>query len=219
MRGDLNHVQEVKRWEREQRELARRVVLRDEGIPEKVCGIAISSRGDDAICGLVVMRADEIIETKVIHGVLRVPYIPGFRFYREGELIMRGISSLESSPDLFLFQASGIAHPRFLGLASHIGVLMNLRTAGVTKRYLLGKLPELREGEWRILKHEGVEVAIAVRFQRDFSPLIISPGNRVSLSGAFEIVRRLMMGHSLPEPLHEARRLVRRERLNIASQK
>jgi|Deesub1362B_J571_1020462.scaffolds.fasta_scaffold00250_17 deoxyribonuclease V len=206
-------------WEKEQRELAERVILRDDGVLKRFCGVAFSSSEDEIICASVVLEDEEIIEEKVVRGKADIPYIPSFRFYREGGLAMKLISSLESHPDVFIFQASGIAHPRFLGMASHLGVLMNLRTVGVTKKYLLGDLPRVKEGEWKILKHEGREVAVITKFDEKFSPLIISPGHRVSIMGAFEIIKNLMRGNSLPRPLREARRVAKKERLNTASQK
>ncbi|MBC7114108.1 MAG: endonuclease V [Archaeoglobi archaeon] len=207
------------RWAEEQRRLSRRVILEDEDEPQVFCGIATSSFGNEIICSAVVVKEERIVEERTLRDVPKVPYIPSFRFYSEGEVMMKLISSLKSSPDIFIFNASGIAHPRFLGLASHIGVLMNIRTVGVTKKSLVNRIPELKENEFRILKHLGKEVGIAARFTREHSPLLISPGHRISVRGAFEVVKGLMRGNSFPEPLMIARRIARRERLNMASQK
>ncbi|MDI3502610.1 MAG: deoxyribonuclease [Archaeoglobi archaeon] len=207
------------RWAEEQRRLSERVILEDEDEPQVFCGVATSSFKNEIICSAVVMREEKVIEERTLRNALKAPYIPSFRFYSEGEALMKLISSLKSSPDIFIFKASGIAHPRFLGLASHIGVLMNIRTVGVTKKSLIGKIPELKENEFRILNYLGKEVGIAVKFSKKHSPLLISPGHRISLMGAFEVVKKLMRGNSLPEPLMIARRVARRERLNMASQK
>jgi len=207
------------KWAEEQRRLSERVILEDEDEPQVFCGIATSSFKEELICSAVVMKRGRVIEERTLRDVPKAPYIPSFRFYSEGEALMKVISSLRSSPDIFLFNASGIAHPRFLGLASHVGVLMNIRTVGVTKKSLIGRIPELNEGEFRILKHLGREIGVAARFHGKQSPLLISPGHRISVLGAFEVVKRFMSENSLPEPLMIARRVARRERLNMASQK
>jgi deoxyribonuclease V len=144
------------------------------------------------------------------------PYIPGFLGFREVPVLLAAWSRLDAKPDLVLVDGHGVAHPRGLGIASHLGVVLDLPTIGVAKSVLIGR-PEGELGEalgarmplvWR-----GCVLGVALRTRPRANPLYVSVGHRVSLATAVEWVLRTGRGYRLPEPTrlaHAAANVVRR---------
>ncbi|NTU42454.1 MAG: endonuclease V [Nitrospirales bacterium] len=134
------------------------------------------------------------------------PYVPGFLFFREGHALMEAIKKLPQMPDLILFDGQGIAHPRGIGIASHIGVLLNVPTIGCAKTLLVGEfqIPAPRKGSWSPLRHEGKIVGSVLRTKSGVRPLFVSPGHLVDIAGAREIVTGCVTHFRIPEPLRRA---------------
>lgn len=150
------------------------------------------------------------------------PYIPGFLGFREAPAIIHAIQKLPQMPDIILVDGHGISHPRGLGIASHIGVLLDIPTIGVAKSLLVGKpAAELEEqpGAQVPLIYQGKTIAMLLRSKKRALPLIISPGHNVSLNTAVKIVQQCLKGYRLPEPTrfaHFAANHCRRNALEIA---
>jgi deoxyribonuclease V len=134
------------------------------------------------------------------------PYIPGYLSFREGEAIIHALRLLKAKPDLILVDGQGIAHPRGLGIASHIGVLLDLPTIGCAKSRLVGEFedPGWKRGDFVPLFFREKIVGAVVRTRDYVRPLFISPGHKVSLENSVEIVLQTTGGFRIPEPLRRA---------------
>ncbi len=156
---------------------------------------------------MVVMDAEtmEIVDKAEVMKECSMPYIPGFLFYREGPAIIEAFTSLNVKPDIIMVDGNGVLHPRRIGMASHLGISIDTPTIGIAKNLMTGKA---FDGKIEIDKEiRGEEVKT-----RDFAkPVYVSPGHRISLRTAADIVRRMIIyPHKLPEPLHLAHRFARK---------
>ena len=132
-----------------------------------------------------------------------IPYVPGFLGFRECPSLVGAYQQLPAAPDLIFIDGHGISHPRGLGIASHLGVLLDRPTIGVAKSILIGEprgaLGE-EPGDRTPLVWKGETIAIVLRTRRRARPLYISTGHRISLETAVEWVMRAARGYRLPEP-------------------
>lgn len=137
------------------------------------------------------------------------PYIPGFLSFREIPAVLDALAQLNTQPDLLLCDGQGIAHPRRLGIASHLGILVNLPTIGVGKSRLVGTHADVPNdrGAWVPLKHRGETIGAVLRTRPGTKPLYISPGHRVSFSSAIDYVMRCTTRYRLPETTRFAHKL------------
>ena len=139
------------------------------------------------------------------------PYIPGLLAFREGPVALAAYERLTIQPDLLLFDAHGYAHPRRMGLASHLGVYLDRPSIGCAKSRLTGKYeePGPESGAWSPLLSRGEEIGRVVRTKARTKPIFVSVGYRVTLPLAVEVVLRCVRGYRLPEPTRIADRLTR----------
>ena len=139
------------------------------------------------------------------------PYIPGLLAFREGPVALAAYERLTIQPDLLLFDAHGYAHPRRMGLASHLGVYLDRPSIGCAKSRLTGKYeePGPESGAWSPLLSRGEEIGRVVRTKARTKPIFVSVGYRVTLPLAVEVVLRCVRGYRLPERTRIADRLTR----------
>ncbi len=151
----------------------------------------------------------ELVETSLAIIPTTFPYIPGFLSFREIPAILKALQPLSITPDLLICDGQGIAHPRRLGIASHLGVLLNMPTIGVAKSLLVGKHEEiaLLKDNWQPLIHRGETVGAALRSRNNVKPIYISPGHRISLPTALDYVMRCLTQYRLPETTRLADKL------------
>jgi deoxyribonuclease V len=144
------------------------------------------------------------------------PYIPGLLSFRETPVLLKALGNLPRRPDLVLADGQGIAHPRGLGLASHLGLLLGLPVIGVAKSRLVGEggEPGRAAGSSSPLRFAGREVGMLLRTQPGRKPLYVSPGHLVSLEDCRNIVLGCVTRYRLPLPLRHADLLSRRFRRN-----
>ncbi len=190
-----------------QAELAARVSRRDEiGSVRLVAGVDISApdaRGF-ARAAVVVLSYPglELVESKVAEQQVCFPYISGLLSFREAPLISAACDKLNSEPDLILVDGQGIAHPRRLGLASHLGLLWDKPTIGCAKSRLCGEhhpvAPE--QGCHAELTHKGETIGAVLRTRSGIKPLYISIGHKVDLKAAITWTLNCCRGLRLPEP-------------------
>ncbi|MBO8132101.1 MAG: endonuclease V [Candidatus Marinimicrobia bacterium] len=131
------------------------------------------------------------------------PYIPGFLSFREIPLLIPLLNNFKDKPDLVLVDGAGIAHPRKMGLASHIGVIYDIPTIGCAKSRLIGDYdePGTRKGSFSYLYYKG-EVVGAVLRTRDYTrPLFISPGNKTDIESSVSLVLSFCTNYRIPEPI------------------
>lgn len=141
---------------------------------------------------------------------LNFPYIPGFLAYREGPLIETCLSRLSKKPDVLICDGQGIAHPRRSGIASHVGVHMNITTVGCGKTLLVGEFDSLanERGAVSDLLHHEEKIGEALRTRTGVKPLFISPGHRIDFSQATALILDLCRRYRLPEPIRFAHKRV-----------
>lgn len=193
--------------------LARRVVTDGRVVNVRlIAGIDLSARDARGVArgAVVVLRYPEfsIVEVQVAEGRLELPYIPGLLSFRESPLILAACERLHNVPDLVLVDGQGIAHPRRLGLASHVGLFLDLPTIGCAKSILCGEHGPLGEevGSYSQLTHNGEAIGAALRTRRRVKPVYVSVGHRIGLDSALEWVIRCCRGYRLPEPARLAHR-------------
>ena len=135
------------------------------------------------------------------------PYIPGLLGFREVPLLVELYQKLTLKPDLLFVDGHGICHPRKLGIASHLGIVLDIPTIGVAKSILVGEIEKpLGDdiGSLSPLIWKGETIGMAVRTKRRCSPLIISAGHKVTLDYAVELVLSCLKGYKLPEPTRQS---------------
>jgi deoxyribonuclease V len=191
-----------------QKELAGQVVLRDEqpAAVRLVAGVDVScARFGTTVYAAVVLF--DLVESTVVERVSAraaeaFPYVPGLLSFRELPVVLEAFRRLRQVPDVVLVDGQGLAHPRRLGIASHLGLWLGLPTVGCAKSRLCGKHepPGLRRGEWAGLRDDGEEIGRVLRTRDRIKPLYISPGHLVSMERAVQIVLDCGRGYRLPEP-------------------
>ena len=194
-----------------QEDLAKKVVL-DDGFEkiERVAGVDLAYNQDHAICAAVVLDYEslEIIEKHHTETKVEVPYLSTFLAFREAGPIMKAVENLEF--DVLMLDGHGIAHPRGIGVASHVGVLLDVPTIGVAKRILCGEVKgKVETGKPAPLIHKNRQVGHAYRTKEGTNPIYISPGHKVSIESALSITKNCIKDHKLPEPLRLAHMLAK----------
>src|SRR5205085_5958771 len=196
------------------KELAKRVIREDQlGEVHTIAGVdmAINEQNGMARAAVVLLSFPEleILERHVYEEPVRLEYVPGLLSFREIPCILGAFARLKQQPDLVMVDGQGIAHPRRLGIASHLGLWINLPTIGCAKSILVGHHEEVGEeaGAWVPLTYRGKVIGAAVRTRSRVKPMIISQGNHISLETSIRYVLQCARGYRLPEPTRQADKL------------
>jgi deoxyribonuclease V len=174
--------------------------------PRFIAGVDISVDRvrDEARGAVVVLSYPElkVVETQVVEGRVEFPYVPGLLSFREAPLTLAAFERLETAPDLVLFDGQGIAHPRRLGLAAHLGLFLDTPTIGCAKSRLCGshQIPGLEPGGFAELVDGGETIGAVLRTKPGVKPIYVSIGHKISLESAIGWVMRCCRGYRLPEP-------------------
>ncbi|MFQ5919784.1 MAG: endonuclease V [Thermoplasmata archaeon] len=200
---------------KEQRALARRVVLEDRfQDPESIGGFDVSYRGSLAYAAAVRLdwRTRDLQEEIGLTTAVDFPYISTYLASREFEPVARCYARFEEPPSLLLVDGNGTLHPERFGVACYVGLKLDRPTIGVAKSLLLGRLDRnaLGPGESTVVRVDGEAVGYALRAGKG-KPIYVSPGHRVSAETALQTVHRLCRTR-IPEPLRLADRAARRMR-------
>ena len=191
----------IRELKAEQIKLAKKVLLKDDfSGPKIIAGLDHSYSEEDIISCIVLwdIKTEKIVE-KIIHKEKDpMPHMHGFLSYREAPSGVAAFQKLKNKPDLMMINGNGILHPRKMGVASHIGILLDIPTIGIAKNLLCG---EQRDDAVYL---QGEPVGRAVVTKEKTKPIYISPGHKVSLKSAIEITKKCFRGHKMPEPLHLA---------------
>lgn len=163
------------------------------------------------------LRPWRLVEQATAWGRVSFPYVPGLLSFREAPVLLGAFRKLRNAPDLAIFDSQGIAHPRGLGLAAHMGLLLDTPSIGCAKSRLVGEYrdPGRRAGCRSPLAFRGRRVGTVLRTRDGVKPVFVSPGHRMDQAGAVRWVLRCVRGFRLPEPTRQAHILVnalRRER-------
>lgn len=189
--------------------LASKVSLTPElGEVRLVAGVDMSAKNVARAAVVLLSYPDlQVVEVARAEKPLDFPYVPGLLSFREGPAVLAAFEKLSRWPDLIFFDGQGIAHPRKIGIASHIGVLLDLPSIGVAKSPLAisGPEPAPEPGSWTTWHNRrGEALAGAVRTKARSKPLYVSPGHKMDLATAVRYVLEACRGYRLPEPTRQA---------------
>lgn len=194
--------------------LAAEIVCRDDfGPVARVAGVDVGFEGNGATtrAAVAVLAFPSLqLETSAIARLpTRFPYVPGLLSFREIPAVLAAVERLNVRPDLLLCDGQGIAHPRRFGIASHLGLLLDIPAIGVAKTRLIGKhevVPDAR-GAWVPLKNGGETIGAVLRTRTGVKPLYVSPGHRIGLESSIAWVMACLTRYRLPETTRWAHRL------------
>lgn len=213
-----------------QNEMAKKVTLQDEiKQPIKyIGGMDVSNTPFDpkqliftsaVVCSYPSLM---IVQTVTKRATQTFPYIPGLLGFREVPTLIEAFNQLSLLPDVIMVDGHGISHPRGLGVASHLGVLLDIPTIGVAKSILVGEPAGALSdevGSTVSLMWKGKEIGVLMRTKKKCSPLIISSGHKISLTTATQLVAACLKKHRLPEPTRYAHIAANDCRRNFLGQK
>jgi deoxyribonuclease V len=178
---------------------------------ETVAGVDVSFRNKIAYAAVVVLSYPDLrpIDRAVGRTPAVFPYVPGLLTFREGPSVLQALERLTTWPDLLIFDGHGVAHPRRIGLAAHIGVILDHPSIGCAKSRLIGTHDEPggAVGNWVPLTDKGEIIGAVVRTRAKVKPLFISTGHRVDLATAIAVVLTCTRGYRLPETTRLAHKL------------
>lgn len=176
--------------------------------------VGFEERGGITRAVAILMDAEtlDVRAEVVVRRPTAMPYIPGLLSFRELPALLQALRELPQQPDLLFVDGQGIAHPRRLGIAAHLGVVADLPSIGVAKTLLVGTAAVLgeRRGEQTALMDRDEQVGWMLRSKDRVRPLVVSPGHRVSLASVPDLVMRYVTRYRLPEPTRLADRLASR---------
>jgi deoxyribonuclease V len=202
-----------------QAQMRERLILRWDDRPvSTIGGVDVSIKDEFTRAAIVVLRYPDLtpFEAVVEDAPLVFPYIPGLLAFREGPAVLAAWSKLQNKPDLLMFDGQGIAHPRGIGIASHMGLWLERPTIGVAKSRLYGLHTEvgLQRGDRAQLLDKNTNVIGAVlRTKEKTNPLYVSPGHLIDVEHAAEFVVACITRYRLPEPTRWAHKVAGGETL------
>ena len=198
-----------------QEELQKEVIIQDKfKEPVKyVAGVDMGFEADGTISRAAVAVLSfpdlQIQEQSIAKRLTTFPYIPGFLSFREIPAVLDALEKINTTPDIILCDGQGLAHPRRLGIACHLGVILDMLTIGVAKSWLIGDYKEVSQekGSWQPLIHKKETIGAVLRTRSNVKPLYVSSGHRISLPTAIDYVLRCSPKYRLPETTRIADKL------------
>ncbi len=193
-------------------QLRRHVLVQPlEHCPEVVAGVDVSVREERTRAAAVLLTYPDLLPLHAATAEMPVsfPYVPGSLAFREGPAALAALERLAGRPDLVIFDAQGLAHPRRMGLATHLGILLYISAIGCAKSRLCGTYvePDEHKGSWTRLTDGGEVIGAVVRTRDRVRPVFVSVGHRVDLEAAVALVLGCVSKYRLPEPTRWAHRV------------
>lgn len=202
-----------------QKELTGQLLFEDDpDDPVLIAGVdvAFSRTRDLLFAAIVVLDYATMEPVEVVSAAQQpvFPYVPDLLTFREGPVVIQAYEQLEHSPDLLMFDGQGIAHPRGLGLAAHMGAILDKPSIGCATTRLVGdfKEPKQKRGAMRTLSLHKRKVGVVLRTKNNTKPLFVSPGHRITVERAVEVILEAGRDHRLPEPTRLAHQEATRAR-------
>jgi deoxyribonuclease V len=189
--------------------------------PETVAGLdcAFSQDGTKICAAVVVLKFDdfEVVEIQKAVAKVTFPYVPGLLSFREAPVCIKAAGKLKITPDIFIIDGQGIAHPRRLGLAAHLGLFFNRPTIGCAKSRLVGTFddPPCEKGNYSLLKDKNETIGAVLRTRTNVKPVFVSVGNKCLLEDAINIILSCAIKYRLGEPTRQAHKTVTKLRVRI----
>ncbi len=190
-------------------------------MPKVFAGLdcAFSKDGRRIVAAIVVLKLPDFeqVETAVAVRKVTFPYIPGLLSFREAPACIDAVEKLRTSPDVFIVDGQGYAHPRRFGIACHIGILVGKPTVGCAKSRLIGTFdaPAGRRGSYAALKDDNEVIGAVLRTRSNIKPVFVSVGNKCTLQDAISVVLECTTRYRLPEPSRLAHQLVTRLKVRM----
>ncbi len=222
MRPVLNHPWKlsVEKAEELQKSLSRQVSLqcpfKDPEAVKTVAALDVhyDEKGDAATAAAAVFELPslKLLEKAVAREKAVFPYVPGLLSFREIPPLLKALEKLKTAPDVLLVDGQGLAHPRRFGLACHVGLLMDRPSIGCAKTWLFGEHdepPPGLPGAYTFLRNGDEMVGAALRTRPFVQPLYVSPGHKMGVLTAVDLVMACVKDNRVPEPLRAADRLTR----------
>lgn len=203
--------------EKIQQNLSAKVILKDDFEKlQKIMGVGIvfSKSGDEVFVAGVILSFPEmkILQTGFGKREIRFPYTPGFFAFSAGPAILSILEKMPK-PDLIMFPGRGIAHPRKLGLASHLGVLLDIPTMACSRTPLWRDYPKISLGKGNFVMVKGeneTTIGAVLRTRAGVKPIFVTPGHKISVRSAVKIILECSHKFRIPEPLRQGRLLAER---------
>ena len=175
-----------------------------------VAGVDVSVKDERSRAAIVVLTYPDfrVVETALAEAPTPFPYVPGLLTFREGPVLEKAFAALRAEPDAFLFDGMGIAHPRRMGIAAHMGLWLERPTIGCGKTRLVGRhgpVPEEKGGHTPLVDC-GETIGAVVRTRTGTNPLFISPGHLADVPSAMALTLACAVRYRLPEPTRLAHR-------------
>jgi deoxyribonuclease V len=174
--------------------------------------VSYELRGKWLHAAVVVLRADdfEVIDRAGVVAEAKFPYVPGLLSFREAPAVIEAFGRLKVRPDIMICDGQGIAHPRRMGLAAHLGLYLGVPTIGCAKTWLCGDYeePGQERGDWTPLTDGGETIGAVLRTRTGVKPLFISSGHRCNLTSAIRVVVATSPTYRLPVPSRLAHQYV-----------
>jgi deoxyribonuclease V len=197
-----------------------KVIIKDDFGDLRLIGGADQAFIDERIISCIVVLdyvSLELIERVFSIQPVTYPYIPTFLSFREGPAIASAFEKLKTKPDILMVDGAGVNHPRSAGIATHIGVALDVPTIGITKKILCGSGEEPSSvGEATLLIYKGRDIGWLFKSEKRSRPIVVAPGHRVSLESSLSIVKACIRGYKLPEPIRLAHNYVNEFKRNIS---
>lgn len=208
-----------------QENLRKRIILTD-NLPkiQRIAAVDVAFFSSQAVCAVCIFDYPDlnILKTVMAKKTISFPYVPGLLTFREGPAILAAFKKLETKPDLALFDGQGICHPRRMGIATHLGIILNIPSIGCAKSHLYGtyKMPGNHKGDFSFIYASGGNIhkfthdskkreiiGVALRTRNYVKPIFLSCGYRISLNSAIKLILKLSSNYRIPEPLRYAHRM------------
>ncbi len=205
-----------------QRKMRERVLVQPlDRQPKIVAGVDVSVKDGQARAAVVLLSYPDLIPFRAVTAEMPVsfPYVPGLLAFREGPVALAALEQLSDRLDVLIFDAQGLAHPRRMGLATHLGVLLDRPAVGCAKSRLCGEYDEPGEqkGSWTPLVDGDEVIGAAVRTRDGVKPVFVSIGHRVDLETAVSLVLSCAPRYRLPETTRWAHRVAGGELLVVSA--
>jgi deoxyribonuclease V len=175
------------------------------------CDVAYTKKTSQLFAAVVVLDIEKMETTEAVFakGEERYPYIPGLLSFRELPVLLKALKKVHHVPEVLILDGQGIAHPQGLGLASHLGVLIDIPTVGCAKSKLVGDYQPFskNKGAYEYLYFRRNKVGAVVCTKDRVNPLYVSPGHRIDIRASIRVVLRSCAGFRIPEPLRRAHTL------------
>jgi deoxyribonuclease V len=199
-----------------QEALKKQIILRKTFSKVRTIGggdVAYSKNGNLLFGAIVVLSFPdmEILDMAKADGKTPFPYIPSLLSFREDPILIKIFQRLKIKPDVMIYDGQGIAHPRRIGIASHMGLWLDLPSIGCAKTSLLEEFisPGPSKGSYEWIRREGKKVGAVLRTKEKVKPLFVSPGHRIDLLTSIQLILESCRGFRIPEPLRKAHQATR----------